>query len=148
METMDQMPERRGTFRRWGWAWLGLGVSALAGVVFLATPACGCTTRAAAYGVAIKSDLKNLATQQEIHFGSHGTYSEDVAALGFELSDGVGMEVRANEHGWSARASHVMLDGERGCALLVGDPPEVLRTGGQQLPTGPDEMVCDDLEFR
>ena len=57
---------------------------------------CGCMpvlfrrcTYGRAYVAAAKSDLANLASQQEIHFAEHGSYSLDPDALAFSSSDGV-----------------------------------------------------------
>jgi type IV pilus assembly protein PilA len=43
-------------------------------------------TRERAYVSAMKSDLRNLANQQELYFGQWYTYTTDVVALDWSLS--------------------------------------------------------------
>src|SRR5688572_7766679 len=46
-------------------------------------------TREKAYFAAMKSDLKNLASQQEIYYADHYTYTTSATNLGFVSSEGV-----------------------------------------------------------
>ena len=46
-------------------------------------------TREKAYFAAMKSDLKNLASQQEIYYSDEYSYTGNVTSLGFVQSDGV-----------------------------------------------------------
>ena len=77
-------------------------------------------TREKAFVSAMKSDLKNLASQQEIYYADNYTYTTDVAALGFSASEGVNMAIgTANATGWAATATH---DGTTDvCDVFYGD---------------------------
>jgi type IV pilus assembly protein PilA len=63
--------------------------------------------REKAFISAMKSDLKNLATQQELYYSDNFTYSTDKAALEFSESKNVVVTVgAADTDGWGADASH------------------------------------------
>ena len=78
-------------------------------------------TREKAFVSTMKSDLKNLASQQEIYYSDDNyVYSTDQAALGFSASDGVTVSVgAANSTGWSASATHSGT--ASGCDVFYGD---------------------------
>ena len=60
-------------------------------------------TREKAYVSAMKSDLKNLASQEEIYYADNYSYSTVQADLGFAQSEGVTVVIgAANGTGWSA----------------------------------------------
>ena len=133
---------------------LGLARSVLAGLLLLPVymwtlppVPCGCfpplfrrCDYEIRYFAAIKSDLKNLASQEEIHFAEHGTYSNDWRELGFTHSDGVEVTIFASQDAWAAVATHAAVEDEAGCAIYIGETP-VYETGliGQG-PSG--EVVC------
>ena len=77
-------------------------------------------TREKAYFAAMKSDLKNLASQQEIYYSDEYTYSQSSADLGFVQSDGVTVVISANSTGWNAMATHTALATSQGCAIYYG----------------------------
>jgi prepilin-type N-terminal cleavage/methylation domain-containing protein len=79
-------------------------------------------TREKAYYAALKSDLKNLASQQEIYYSDWYTYTDDQSALGFSESQAVVVAIGsgANATGWNATATHSGL-GTDGCAVYYGD---------------------------
>ena len=52
-------------------------------------------TREKAYFAAMKSDLKNLASQQEIYYSDEYTYSSVTTNLGFVQSDAVHVSIGA-----------------------------------------------------
>jgi type IV pilus assembly protein PilA len=82
-------------------------------------------TREKAFVAAMKSDLKNLASQQEIYY-SDGNYSytNSLTALGFAQSEGVTVSIgAANSTGWSATAAHNGTDQE--CGIYYGDATAV-----------------------
>ncbi len=82
-------------------------------------------TRERAYISTMKSDLKNLASQQEIYYATNYTYSSDATALGFAHSDGVNMgTITGTATGWSASATHQGAPGET-CAIFYGDAAPV-----------------------
>jgi prepilin-type N-terminal cleavage/methylation domain-containing protein len=67
------------------------------------------STREKAYVSTMKSDLRNLATQQEIYFADEYTYADDAtnADLGFTESEAVDVTINsADSNGWDATATH------------------------------------------
>ena len=96
-------------------------------------------TREQAYFAAMKSDLKNLASQQEIYYSDTSSYSSTVLSLGFVTSDGVTVVIAASTDGWSASAVHAALGAAEGCAIYYGSgtAPTTPAT-----PTSPGEMAC------
>ena len=78
-------------------------------------------TREKAYFAAMKSDLKNLASQQEIYYADEYTYSNVTTNLGFVQSEAVHVGIVASATGWSATATHEALTaGTQGCAIYYG----------------------------
>ena len=64
-------------------------------------------TREKAYVSAMKSDLKNLASQQEIYYSDNYQYTTSATALGFAQSQGVTVAIGAADGtGWSASSTH------------------------------------------
>ena len=98
-------------------------------------------TREKAYFAAMKSDLKNLASQQEIYYSDGYEYSSSIDDLGFTESDGVTVTVAATGtgQGWAATATHVALDAALGCAVFYGDGAT---PGSHGSPTNPGEVAC------
>ena len=78
-------------------------------------------TREKAYFAAMKSDLKNLASQQEIYYSDYYTYSSNTTNLGFVQSDAVNVAIVPGTSGWSASATHDALGGAVGCAIFYGN---------------------------
>ncbi len=63
------------------------------------------------YYSVLKSDLKNLATQQEIYYGDRYAYSGDEVALGFATSEEVTITIgEFSDSGWNATATHLGLE--------------------------------------
>ena len=78
-------------------------------------------TREKAYLSSMKSDLKNLASQQEIYYNDHFSYGPDLATVEATQSDGVTITVNENSGlGWSATATHAALPSEQ-CGLFHGN---------------------------
>jgi prepilin-type N-terminal cleavage/methylation domain-containing protein len=98
-------------------------------------------TREKAYFAAMKSDLKNLASQQEIYYSDAYSYTTDVALLAFTNSDGVLVDsnIAATTSGWSAFATHQALGTAEGCAIYYGTAtaPTTPTT-----PQQPGEVAC------
>ncbi len=96
-------------------------------------------TREKAYFAAMKSDLKNLASQMEIYYSDEYSYTNNTTSLGFVSSDGVNPTILADTDGWSAAATHSALATTEGCAIYYG---------GYTAPTAPTtpsaagEMAC------
>lgn len=81
-------------------------------------------TREKAYVSAMKSDLKNLASQEEIYYSDNYTYTTDAAALGFAQSQGVTVSIgAATGTGWSASATHSGT--ASACAVFYGNAAAV-----------------------
>jgi prepilin-type N-terminal cleavage/methylation domain-containing protein len=63
--------------------------------------------REKAYRSSMMSDLKNLATQQEIYYNDNFTYTTSLTTVGFSQSEGVAVTVNeATNTGWAATAVH------------------------------------------
>ncbi len=79
------------------------------------------TTREKAFFAAMKSDLKNLATQQEIYHNTAYSFGSTLAILGASVSDGVTITINeATGQGWAATASHAGLVADQ-CGLYQGN---------------------------
>jgi len=96
-------------------------------------------TREKAYFAAMKSDLKNLASQQEIYYSDAYAYSSVAADLAFTNSDGVTVTPTASSSGWSASAIHAALGALEGCAIYYGT---AAAPGAPAIPTQPGEVAC------
>jgi prepilin-type N-terminal cleavage/methylation domain-containing protein len=85
------------------------------------------STREKSFLAAMKSDLRNLATQQDIYHNNNFTYSTNTGAIGFVNSDGVLITIsEATGTGWAATATHIGYPGSV-CELFQGSAT----------PTGP-----------
>ena len=79
-------------------------------------------TRERAFVSSMQSDLRNLATAQEFYYSENNnfTYTNSLAALGFQESEGVDITFgEADNLGWSAVATHVASPIE--CAVFYGE---------------------------
>lgn len=124
----------------------------IAGLCFwtwLAIPVCGCSTRTGAYAAAIRSDLKNLASQQEIFFADSFGYSDDPEELSFVSSLDVVVTIESfGDTAWAARAAHPALIGEEGelqdCVMYWGAVSDLPRTTmRRRTPRAPGVLACD-----
>ncbi len=69
----------------------------------------------------MKSDLKNLATDQEIHHNGSYTYSTSLSTLEMVPSSGVTITINeATGAGWAATAAHAGLATEH-CGIYQGN---------------------------
>lgn len=126
---------RRMSLRRSALCAVGLLVLA----VVMTPPICS-GGREHAYAAAIKSDLKNLASQEEIYYAEHHAYTSSFPDLEFVHSDGVSIVLYASPTGWMAWATHVALEPSQGCVLSYGDAPALpLAEVRSQVP---GQMVC------
>ena len=97
-------------------------------------------TRERAYFTAMKSDLKILATQQEIYYSDHYLYTTNSTNLGFVSSEGVNAVIGvATNTGWSATATHDALATTEGCAIYYG---EAAAPTAPTTPTQGGELLC------
>ena len=98
-------------------------------------------TREKAYFAAMKSDLKNLASQQEIYYSDAYSYSSVADDLAFTNSDGVTVAMSAvTSSGWAATAIHAALGGAQGCAIYYGTVATTPST--PVAPGQPGEVAC------
>ena len=78
-------------------------------------------TREKAYFAAMKSDLKNLASQQEIYYSDTYSYSSVHTALSFTNSTGVNTTITVNAGNcWAGASTHAALGSTEGCAIYYG----------------------------
>jgi len=97
-------------------------------------------TREKAYFAAMKSDLKNLASQQEIYYSDNYAYSGAATALGFVESNGVNVSILTpGTTGWAATATHDALTAAEGCEIFYGS---AANPGGPGTATSPGEIAC------
>ena len=77
--------------------------------------------RQKAYIAAVTSDLKNLASQQEIYLGSAYTYATTLSQLtDFVVTESVTLSINsADGRGWAATGTHSGLAGEQ-CGIFYG----------------------------
>ena len=96
-------------------------------------------TREKAYFAAMKSDMKNLASQQEIYYADEYSYTNGAAALTFVSSSGVTVGIAASSSGWSASATHSALGAAEGCAIYYGT---ATAPTSPTTPSSPGEVAC------
>ena len=78
-------------------------------------------TREKAFISTLKSDLKNLASQQEIYYNDHFSYAASLADAQADASDGVSITINeADGTGWAATATHAGIPAEL-CGIYHGD---------------------------
>ena len=76
--------------------------------------------REQAFITTLKSDLKNLATQQDLYHSSQFSFSTSLATLQMVESQGVQISINeADGVGWAATAVHAGLTAEQ-CGLFYG----------------------------
>ena len=76
--------------------------------------------RQKAFRSAMMSDLKNLASHQEVYHNSSYTYASALSAAQATASDGVTITINeASGTGWAATATHVALPSEQ-CGVYHG----------------------------
>ena len=97
-------------------------------------------TREKAYFAAMKSDLKNLASQQEIYYADAYSYTTTTASLSFTNSDGVTVASAASSSGWSASVIHAALGSAEGCVIYYGTA--ATPTVGSATASSPGEVSC------
>ena len=96
-------------------------------------------TREKAYFAAMKSDLKNLASQQEIYYADAYGYTSSASTLTFVASEGVTVGIAASASGWSATATHSALGTTKGCAIYYGT---ATAPSSPAAPTAPGQVAC------
>jgi prepilin-type N-terminal cleavage/methylation domain-containing protein len=73
------------------------------------------------FRVALKSDLRNVAIQQEVYYQKNNAYAPDASALtDFFASTGVTVTIKwAANNGWAGIAEHASLPNEQ-CGYFTG----------------------------
>ena len=72
-----------------------------------------------AYEAELRSDLRNLVTAQAVYFTDHAAYARSLAALVYDATPGVRVEIlEASHDGWSAVARHRESSVE--CRVAIG----------------------------
>ena len=97
-------------------------------------------TRERTYFAAMESDLKNLASQQEIYYADAYAYTTDTDALAYRNSAGVTVTIVASASGWSGTATHAALGTSEGCSIYDGTATPV--AVGLSVPSRPREIAC------
>ena len=93
-------------------------------------------TREKAFLSTLKTDLKNLASKQEICHNTAFAYGNTLATVGATVSDGVTITINeATGSGWAATASHAGLAAEH-CGLYQGRPRAGISTRLTQRSAG------------
>ena len=72
------------------------------------------------YHTAVRSDLRNLASAQEVAYSERGSYAKDLAALDFVPSSEIHLRVFTNPPGWSAEARHRASSPSFRCMIFGG----------------------------
>ncbi len=98
-------------------------------------------TREKAYFAAMKSDLKNLASQQEIYYSDTYAYTSNTTSLAFVSSEGVNVAISGGTDGWAAAATHSALAATEGCAVYYGSST-TFPAGPTVTPAAAGSMGC------
>ena len=94
--------------------------------------------RQKSYIAAVTSDLKNVASQQEIYLSDYHSYATDVADLDILLSDNVTVSINeATGTGWAATGTHSGLTTQ--CGFFFGSASAANATPA----TAPGSVLCN-----
>ena len=115
---------------------------AMLAVLMNVDAAFGCSTKAAAYRTALKSDLRHLFTLQQEFRAANGRFSSDLTELQFNRSTGTIDPTfdRIGADGWVARNGHSQV--EERCRIYAGARPAGVP---EQVKEG--EPWCDAAPF-
>ena len=95
--------------------------------------------REKSYVAAVTSDLKNVASQQEIYLSNQYSYAGVVTNLDLTLTDQVTITINeATGTGWAATGTHSGLVGQQ-CGFFFGDA----NPSGASPATTPGAVVCN-----
>ena len=96
--------------------------------------ACGSVDRDKAYQAAMRSDLRNLASAQEIYFADSVRYAASLHELDFTASDLVTVTLTlTSDSAWSASASHPGTSAE--CTIFIGNVEPAVPDAEERSPT-------------
>ena len=77
--------------------------------------------RTKSFIASVTSDLKNLASQQEIYLSNNHVYASTVTDMDITLTDRVTISINeATGSGWAATGTHAGLAGDS-CGMFFGD---------------------------
>lgn len=95
--------------------------------------------RTKSYIASVTSDLKNLASQQEIYLSNQYTYAGNVPDLYITLTDAVTVSINESTgQGWAATGTHSGLAGQQ-CGIYFGNA-----SAGNATPaTLPGVVACN-----
>ena len=86
-----------------------------------------------AHVASMKTDLRNLATAEEMYFAEHSRYTDDLGALAFRPSSGVRIQLAlGGTASWSASATHTA--STQSCVIYVGAAARVPAAGAEGVP--------------
>ncbi|MDA0328641.1 MAG: prepilin-type N-terminal cleavage/methylation domain-containing protein [Gemmatimonadetes bacterium] len=95
--------------------------------------------RTKSYIAAVTSDLKNVASQQEIYLSNQYSYSSTIAAMDMQLTAAVSVTINeATGTGWAATGTHTGLAGQQ-CGIYFGDAA----ASGATPATAPGTVQCN-----
>lgn len=95
--------------------------------------------RTKSYIAAVTSDLKNVASQQEIYLSNEYSYSSTIAAMDMQLTAAVSVTINeATGTGWAATGTHTGLAGQQ-CGIYFGDAA----ASGATPATAPGTVQCN-----
>ena len=96
------------------------------------------SVREKAYLAAMKTDLKNLATQQDIYYDQSYAFATQLSDANHAQSEGVAILINeATGQGWAASATHFGLPGES-CGIYHGNAA----AAGGSPATLPSQVMC------
>ncbi len=96
------------------------------------------SVREKAYLATMKTDLKNLATQQDIYYDQSYAYATQLSDANHSQSEGVAIVINeATGTGWAGTATHFGLPGES-CGIYHGD---AAAAGGAPASL-PSQVMC------
>jgi len=95
--------------------------------------------RTKSYVAAVTSDLKNVASQQEVYLSNNNVYAASFAALGMTATDAVTVSINeADGRGWAATATHSGLSAQQ-CGMYYGSASAANATPATQ----PGTVICN-----
>ena len=95
--------------------------------------------REKSYVAAVTSDLKNIASQQEIYLDDNYTYAANLADLDITITDRVTITINeATGQGWAATGVHAGFAGSQ-CGFYYGNA----NPSGATPATQPGTVVCN-----
>ncbi|MFV2005808.1 MAG: type IV pilin protein [Longimicrobiales bacterium] len=96
------------------------------------------SVREKAYLAAMKTDLKNLATQQDIYYDQAYAYATQASDANHSPSEGVVITINeATGTGWAGTSTHFGLPGES-CGIYHGDAA----AAGGAPASQPSQVMC------